>query len=222
MMQWPTPPARLVAPSILSADFARLGEGIEAVERAGADWIHVDVMDGSFVPNITIGIPVLRSIRPVTALPLDVHLMIDKPERHIDEFVRAGADVVTVHYEACPHLHRTIAQIKEAGARAGVSLNPHTPIDGLKYVMKDLDMVLLMSVNPGFGGQTFIETTYQKLADLHQLMTECGQRVLVQIDGGCAPSNAKQLHEAGADVLVAGSAVFKADDYAAAIAALKL
>ena len=221
MIDLPKPPARLIAPSILSADFARLGEGILAVEEAGADWIHVDVMDGSFVPNITIGIPVLRSIRPVTHLPMDVHLMIDQPDRHVEAFAAAGADMITVHYEACTHLHRTIAQIHDAGARAGVSLNPHTPIDGLRYVLEDLDMVLLMSVNPGFGGQSFIPATIQKLRDLQALMAEVGHRVLVQVDGGVSAKTVDAVVDAGADVLVAGSAIFRANDYGAAIRRLK-
>lgn len=221
MITLPAPPATLVAPSILSADFSRLGEDITAVVAAGADWIHVDVMDGSFVPNITIGIPVVRSIRPVTDLPLDVHLMIDHPERHVEGFAKAGADIITVHSEACTHLHRVIAQIHDAGCRAGVSLNPHTPITGLEYVLEDLDMVLVMSVNPGFGGQKFISSSLNKLRALSALMDRVGHHVLVQVDGGVSPKNSAEVRSAGADVLVAGSAVFGADDYEAVISELK-
>ena len=221
MISLPAPPANLVAPSILSADFARLGEEINAVAAAGADWIHVDVMDGTFVPNITIGIPVVRSIRPITKLPLDVHLMIEHPERHIEGFAKAGADIIVVHYEACTHLHRVLAQIRDAGARPGVSLNPHTPLDGLEYVLPDLDLVLLMSVNPGFGGQKFIPATLQKLRDLSALMDRLDRRVLVQLDGGVSPKNSAEVRAAGADVLVAGSAVFGSDNYEAVIERLK-
>ena len=221
MIDLPVAPATLVAPSILSADFSRLGEDINAIAAAGADWVHVDVMDGSFVPNITIGVPVVRSIRPVTTLPLDVHLMIDHPDRHIEAFAKAGADIITVHIEACTHLHRVIAQIHDAGCRAGVSLNPHTPISGLEYVLEDLDMVLIMSVNPGFGGQKFIPSSLDKLRSLSALMDRVGHRALVQVDGGVSPKNSAAVRAAGADVLVAGSAVFGADDYEAVIAKLK-
>jgi ribulose-phosphate 3-epimerase len=221
VIELPRPPAKLIAPSILSADFARLGAEIKAVEEVGADWIHVDVMDGAFVPNITIGIPVVKSIRRITDKPLDVHLMIENPGALVEEFAKAGSDVITVHYEACPHLQRNLAQIRAAGARAGVSLNPHTPLEGLRYLLDDLDLILIMSVNPGFGGQSFIPSTYQKLRDLGAMMESQGKRVLVEVDGGCKPANAAELFAAGADVLVAGSAIYKADDYGAVIAAMK-
>jgi ribulose-phosphate 3-epimerase len=221
MRDLPKPPARLVAPSILSADFARLGEQIRQIEAAGADWVHVDVMDGRFVPNITIGIPVVECIRPVTQLPLDVHLMIEEPQRHVEAFVKAGADIVTVHYEAVPHLQRVLAQIRELGARAGVSLNPHTPLVGLEYVLEDIDLILIMSVNPGFGGQSFVPATLRKLRDLQAMMARLGRRCLVEVDGGVGPANADAVREAGADVLVAGSAVFKSDDYLRVIKALR-
>jgi len=217
----PTAPAKLVAPSILSSDFSRLGEQIGEIEAAGADWVHVDVMDGSFVPNITIGIPVVKCIRPVTQLPLDVHLMIDNPDRHVKAFAEAGSDIITVHYEACTHLQRTLTHIRDCGARAGVSLNPHTPIDGLQYVLDELDMILIMSVNPGFGGQSFIPSTLRKLRDLGEMMQRRGKRVLVEVDGGVSPKNCAAVRSAGADVLVAGSAVFKSDDYTGVISALK-
>ena len=220
-MLMPEKPAKIVAPSILSADFSCLGEAISQVETAGADWIHVDVMDGVFVPNITIGIPVLRSIRSVTQLPMDVHLMIVQPERHVEAFAEAGADIITVHYETCQHLQRVLSQIKSVGAKAGVALNPHTPVDGLRYLLDDIDMILLMSVNPGFSGQSFIETTYKKLNDLDAMLQAAGRSILVQVDGGACPSNAVQLREAGADILVAGSAIFNSDDYVGVIAALK-
>jgi ribulose-phosphate 3-epimerase len=222
VMKLPAKPAKLVAPSILSADFSYLGEAISRVESAGADWIHVDVMDGVFVPNITIGIPVLRSIRSVTGLPMDVHLMIVQPERHVEAFAEAGADIITVHYETCSHLQRVLSQIKSAGAKAGVALNPHTPIDGLRFLLDDIDMILLMSVNPGFSGQSFIETTYQKLNELDVMLKAADRRILVQVDGGACPANAVKLREAGADILVAGSAIFKSDDYNKVISALKL
>lgn len=221
MRDLPKPPARLVAPSILSADFARLGEQIRQIEGAGADWVHVDVMDGRFVPNITIGVPVVECIRPVTRLPLDVHLMIEEPQKHVEAFVKAGADIVTVHYEAVPHLQRVLGQIHELGARAGVSLNPHTPLAGLEYILEDIDLILIMSVNPGFGGQSFLPSTLRKLRDLQAMMARLGRRRLVEIDGGVGPGNADAVREAGADVLVAGSAVFKSDDYLAVIKALR-
>ncbi|MCA9564827.1 MAG: ribulose-phosphate 3-epimerase, partial [Myxococcales bacterium] len=207
MIELPKPPVSLVAPSILSCDFARLGEEVGAVEASGADWIHVDVMDGDFVPNLTIGIPVVASLRPVTNLPLDVHLMITKPERHIAAFAEAGADIITVHAEACPHLHRVLAQIRECGARAGVSLNPHTPVSAISEVVDLLDMVLIMSVNPGFGGQKFIPRSLHKLRETRALLRAQGSNALIEIDGGVKPSNAAEIREAGADVLVAGSAV---------------
>ena len=208
-----------IAPSILSADFAALGEAIARVEAGGADQLHVDVMDGHFVPNLTIGPPVIESIKKRTALPLDVHLMIEEPGRHIEAYVRAGADLLTVHVEACPHLHRTVTQIREAGARPGVALNPSTLPGVLEYVLDDLELVLVMSVNPGFGGQTFIPAAYAKLRQLRALI---GQRpVLLSVDGGVSPANAAALARAGAGVLVAGSAIFGAPDPGEAVRALR-
>jgi ribulose-phosphate 3-epimerase len=208
-----------IAPSILSADFAALGEAIARVEAAGADLLHVDVMDGHFVPNLTIGPPVIESVRKRTRLPLDVHLMIEEPERWVETYVRAGADYVTVHAEASTHLQRALTSIREAGARAGVALNPATPPDGLQYVLDDLDLVLVMSVNPGFGGQSFIPTAYQKIRRLREML---GKRdVLVSVDGGVKVDNAARLAQAGAQVLVAGSSVFGTADPGAAVAALR-
>ncbi|HEY7206120.1 MAG TPA: ribulose-phosphate 3-epimerase [Methylomirabilota bacterium] len=208
-----------IAPSILSADFAALGEAIARVEAAGADLLHVDVMDGHFVPNLTIGPPVIESVRKRTRLPLDVHLMIEEPERWVETYVRAGADYVTVHAEASTHLQRALTSIREAGARAGVALNPATPPDGLQYVLDDLDLVLVMSVNPGFGGQSFIPTAYQKIRRLREML---GKRdVLVSVDGGVKVDNAARLAQAGAQVLVAGSSVFGTPDPGAAVAALR-
>ena len=199
-----------IAPSILSADFAALGDDIARVESAGADLLHVDVMDGRFVPNITIGPVVVAAIRKRTRLPLDVHLMIVEPERYLADFARAGADALTVHAEACPHLARTLAQIRELGARAGVALNPATPPDVLQYVLDDLDLVLVMSVNPGFGGQKFIPAAYAKV---HQVRTMLGTRpVDVSVDGGVKLEHVRPLAEQGASVLVAGSAIFEAPD----------
>jgi ribulose-phosphate 3-epimerase len=208
-----------IAPSILSADFAALGEAIGRVEAGGADQLHVDVMDGHFVPNLTIGPPVIESIRKRTRLPLDVHLMIEEPERWTDTYVKAGADFVTVHAEACTHLQRALSQIREAGARAGVALNPSTPPEVLQYVLDDLDLVLVMSVNPGFGGQSFIPTAYEKIRRTRALLA--GRDVLVSVDGGVKASNAPLLAQAGATVLVAGSSIFGAPDPGAAVATLR-
>jgi len=203
----------LIAPSILSADFAILGEEIKRAEQAGADWIHVDVMDGRFVPNITIGQEVVRSIRRVTSLPFDVHLMIVEPERYIKEFVEAGSDYITVHYEACVHLHRIVQSIKEEGARAGVSINPATPIMVLDEIIAELDLVLIMSVNPGFGGQRFIEGALRKISQLKKLRDEKGMDFLIEVDGGIKVDNAQRVIDAGADVLVMGSGFFNSHDY---------
>ena len=208
-----------IAPSILSADFAALGEAIARVEAAGADLLHVDVMDGHFVPNLSIGPPVIESIRKRTRLPLDVHLMIEEPERWVETYVKAGADYVTVHVEASAHLERTLTLIREAGARSGVALNPSTPPEVLQYVLDDLDLVLVMSVNPGFGGQSFILTTYEKIRRLRAMLAD--RPVLVSVDGGVKADNAGLLARAGATVLVAGSAIFGAADPGAALAALR-
>jgi ribulose-phosphate 3-epimerase len=201
-----------LAPSILSADFARLGEQIAEVARAGADYIHVDVMDGHFVPNITIGAPVVAAIRPVTSLPLDVHLMIEHPERYISDFVQAGADIITVHVEASPHLHATIRVIKEMGAKAGVSLNPSTPIGAVEEFLRHVDLVLVMSVNPGFGGQSFIPETLPRIANMRKLLDDRGLRAELEVDGGINADNAPDIVEAGADVLVAGNSIFRAEE----------
>lgn len=210
-----------IAPSILSADFARLGDEVRAVEAAGADYIHVDVMDGRFVPNITIGPLVVDAVRKVTSLPLDVHLMIEEPERYVDDFAKAGADIIVVHAEACRHLHRVVQQIKATGKRAGVSLNPATPLNVLEYVLEELDLVLLMTVNPGFGGQSFIEACIPKIQALRGMLDSRGCEAELEIDGGVKPSNIARIAHAGADVLVAGSAVFNSTDYTATISEMK-
>lgn len=210
-----------IAPSILSADFARLGEEIKDVERGGADYIHVDVMDGHFVPNITIGPLIVEAIRPITKLPLDVHLMIENPDQYIEAFAKAGADYITVHVEACRHLHRTIQLIKSTGAKAGVVINPATPVESLVHIIKDLDMVLLMSVNPGFGGQKFIHSVLPKIKQVKEMANALNPELEIEIDGGVNEETAKLCIEAGANVLVAGSAVFNQKDRAAAIASLK-
>jgi ribulose-phosphate 3-epimerase len=210
-----------IAPSILSADFSRLGEEVKAVEEAGADWIHVDVMDGRFVPNITIGPLVVESLRKVTELPLDVHLMIENADQYIEDFANAGADIISVHAEACPHLHRTIQSIKENGAKAGVVLNPATTLFALDEIIEQVDMVLLMSVNPGFGGQTFISSVLSKIELLRNTLNESGVELDVEVDGGVKPDNAGTIKQAGANVLVAGSAIFGSDDYKQSIEALR-
>jgi ribulose-phosphate 3-epimerase len=210
-----------IAPSILSADFSRLGEDIQAVDRAGADYIHVDVMDGHFVPNITIGPLVVAALRKVTDKPLDVHLMIENPDLYIAEFAKAGADIITVHQEAVPHLHRTVQLIKSLGKKAGVSLNPATPVETLDVILDELDLVLVMSVNPGFGGQSFIPSALDKISALRQRITQRGLATELEVDGGVKIDNIREVVAAGADVLVAGSAVFNTDDYAATILALR-
>jgi ribulose-phosphate 3-epimerase len=210
-----------IAPSILSADFAKLGAEVAAIERAGADWIHIDVMDGHFVPNLTIGPVVVEAVRRSTSLPLDVHLMIEKPERYVTEFVKAGAATIGVQVEACPHLHRTIAQIHEAGARASVVLNPGTPALAIEPVLSDVEQVLVMTVNPGFGGQKFIESMLVKIAALRRMIDERGREVALEVDGGISLETVGRAARAGADVFVAGTAVFGAPDYAQAIAALR-
>lgn len=212
----------IIAPSVLAADFSNLSGEIDMVNRSAADWFHLDVMDGRFVPNITFGQFIVKAIEKIAKKPLDVHLMIVEPEKYVPEFAAAGADVITVHYEACPHLHRNIQQIKSLGKKAGVAINPHTPISSLSAIIKDIDMVCLMSVNPGFGGQSFIEKTYDKIHQLRQLAAENQhESLLIEIDGGVTPKNAAQLVKAGADVLVAGSAVFKSDDPEGVIQSLK-
>lgn len=210
-----------IAPSILSADFARLGEEVRAVTEAGADYIHIDVMDGRFVPNMTIGPLVVKALRKVTPAPLDVHLMIVEPERYVEAFAEAGADIIVVHAEACNHLHRVIQQIKGLGKRAGVSFNPATPISTLEYVLNDLDLVLLMSVNPGFGGQSFIESVLPKITAVRKMIDASGRPIDLEVDGGINAANIRAVADAGADVFVAGSAVFNGTDYHATIAALR-
>lgn len=197
-----------LAPSILSADFSRLGEDIREIDNAGADYIHIDVMDGIFVPSISFGLPVIKSIRKITDKPFDVHLMIDEPVRYVKEFAQAGADIITVHAEACKHLNRTIQTIKEEGVKAGVVLNPSTSLSALDYILEDVDMVLLMSVNPGFGGQTYIPNVTGKIRVLRKILEERNLNVEIEVDGGVNLENAAEVIEAGADVLVAGSAVF--------------
>jgi ribulose-phosphate 3-epimerase len=210
-----------IAPSILSADFSRLGDEIRAVEAAGADYIHIDVMDGHFVPNITIGPLVVEAARRVTKLPLDVHLMIENPDALIPEFAAAGADIIVVHAEAVHHLHRTIQLIKSMEKKAGVSLNPATPLGVLEYVLDDLDLVLLMTVNPGFGGQSFIDACFPKIHALRAMLDRRGSEAELEVDGGVKTSNIAQISHAGADVFVAGSAVFGSADYAATIKEMK-
>jgi len=210
-----------IAPSILSADFGRLAEEITAVEKAGADWIHIDVMDGHFVPNITIGPSVVSSLRKVTKLPFDVHLMIENPERYVETFARAGSDFITVHVEACHHLHRIVTLIRETGARAGVSLNPATPLALIEPILPDIDLLLVISVNPGFGGQSFIGSVLPKIRRAGELVKAIAPNVLLEVDGGVTLDNARSVAEAGAEVLVAGAAVFGSSDYGKTLAAMR-
>ena len=207
----------VISPSILSADFSRLGEDVKAVDEAGADWIHVDVMDGRFVPNITIGPLIVEALRPVTKKPLDVHLMILQPENYVEDFAKAGADIISVQVEACPHLHRNLAQIKDLGKMAGAVLNPSTPLDTLEYCLELCDLVLIMSVNPGFGGQSFIDSALRKIADVRQRIDACGKDIRLEVDGGIKTENIARVAAAGADTFVAGSAIFSQPDYAGVI-----
>lgn len=209
-----------IAPSLLAADFGNLQRDVEMVNQSKAHWHHLDIMDGLFVPNISYGMPVIKAIAEHATKPLDVHLMIVDPDRYISTFAELGADVLTVHYEACPHLHRTLQKIKKEGMKAGVAINPHTPVNVLEAIIQDVDLVCLMSVNPGYGGQKFIPHTMVKLRELKQLIGESGSNTLIEIDGGVGAGNAAELVKAGADVLVAGSSVFRSEDPVAAIAEL--
>lgn len=212
---------KIIAPSILSADFSRLGEDISNVAAAGADIIHVDVMDGHFVPNITIGPLVVKAVRKITDLPLDVHLMISEPDRYIEDFAAAGADWITVHVETCNHLHRTIHTIKELGKKAGAVLNPATPLESLDFILDDLDLVMIMSVNPGFGGQSFIPASLDKITRLKEMIDRLGCNTGIEVDGGIGPENIADVAKAGANIFVAGSAIFGCDDYARVITEMK-
>lgn len=213
--------AHLIAPSVLAADFANIQRDVEMINDSEADWFHIDIMDGVFVPNISFGFPVMEAIKKHATKPLDVHLMIVNPDQYIETFKKAGADILTVHIEACPHLHRTIQAIKQEGMKAGVALNPHTPVHLLKDVIADLDLVCIMSVNPGFGGQKFIRNTFTKVQELKQMIIDADADTLIEIDGGVGTDNAKLLVDCGADVLVAGSSVFKAESPIEAVSLLK-
>lgn len=211
----------LIAPSLLSADFSELGKAAALLDRSEADWFHLDVMDGRFVPNITFGMPVIKAIRPLSDKPFDVHLMIAEPERYIEDFKKAGADILSIHLEASTHLHRSLQAIRQCGMKSGVALNPHSPVESIEHVLAETDLVCLMSVNPGFGGQKFIESTYEKVRRLKAMIHAQGTNTLIEIDGGVSDANAQLLKEAGADVLVAGSYVFGSADPEKTIAGLK-
>jgi ribulose-phosphate 3-epimerase len=211
----------VIAPSILSADFSRLGDDVRAVDAAGADWIHVDVMDGRFVPNITIGPLIVEALRPVTQKPLDVHLMIVEPEKYVPDFARAGADIISVQVEACPHLHRNLSQIKDLDKQAGAVLNPSTPLSSIEYCLELCDLVLIMSVNPGFGGQSFIDSQVNKIRELRQLCDDRGLDPWIEVDGGIKGNNAWKVIEAGANAIVSGSGVFGLSDYAEAMRGIR-
>ena len=211
----------LVAPSMLSANFGNLQSDVELVNNSNADWFHLDIMDGVFVPNISFGIPIIKAIKTIAKKPLDVHLMIVQPERYIREFKNAGADILTIHYEASTHLHRSISEIKNEGMKAGVVLNPHTPVNVLEDIISDLDLVLIMSVNPGFGGQMFIQNTYNKISKLKDLITKTNSKALIEIDGGVTLENASMLVNRGADILVAGNTVFRSPNPISIIQKLK-
>lgn len=210
-----------IAPSVLAADFAHLGAEVEMLNQSAADWIHIDIMDGRFVPNISFGFPVCKAIQDHARKPLDIHLMIVEPEKYLSDFQQVGANSISVHYEACPHLHRTLQEIKGLGCMAGVAINPHTPVSWLSDLIHEIDLVCLMSVNPGFGGQSFIPHTYQKTSELKELILRKNAKTLIEIDGGVNKDNAPRLLKAGADVLVAGSFVFRSEDPKTTIAALK-
>ena len=212
---------KIIAPSLLSCDFANLQSEIEMLNKSDADWLHLDIMDGVFVPNITFGMPVIGFINKHAKKTLDVHLMIVQPERYLADFKKAGADILTVHYEACTHLHRTVQEIKTLGMKAGVSLNPHTPISVLEDIIEELDLILIMSVNPGFGGQSFIENTYKKVTQLKKLIIETGSNALIEVDGGVTDKNIENLSQAGVDAFVAGSYIFKSNSPSQTITALK-
>ncbi len=214
-------PSPLIAPSILAADFARLAEAVQQVEAAGADWIHIDVMDGHFVPNLTVGPPMVEALRKVTSLPLDVHLMMTNPDEFIPEFAKAGADILTVHVEACPHLHRTVQAIKELNVKAGVSLNPATSTTTLEYILGDVDLVLVMSVNPGFGGQTFIDSSLEKIRQIRAMLADAKCSPYLEVDGGITVKNVASVLHAGANALVAGSAIFGSANMSDAIRQLR-
>ncbi len=211
----------IISPSMLSADFANLQRDITTLNNSTAQWLHLDIMDGNFVPNISFGFPVISAMRKHTKKTLDVHLMIEQPERYISDFKQSGADILTVHYEACTHLHRTIQQIKSAGMKAGLSLNPHTPVQLIEAIAADLDLLLIMSVNPGFGGQSFIENTYHKIKKVKEILLKTNSQALIEVDGGVTDKNARQLIDAGADVLVAGSFIFRSENIEQAILQLQ-